>query len=489
MQISQKSLKKLDTILGLLFFTICMLRFQAFLKNCLGQSSDLCWLIRTGDWILLHKDLPTTDLFSWWQPARLVVPYQWTFEIFASLLNKTAGVWSIGLFSNVVGSIFLFWILPRNWLLRNIPFSITFAMLSLVSSAYWHFPRPQLFVWVYSAFLLYLLEEARRKDETRYLFLLPPLILLWVNAHPSFAFALLTITIYFVVGALKKKVLRTQISLGAIFIASALSTILTPKGTLFVSHAMSFANGGQYLRIHEVLPAYQNPDLHPFLAYSILACALIAFFWKNLPLEKCIVSLFFIALGISVNRFEPLSIIASWSCVGDSITLGLSKYLRVQNSDTACIRASDVSAGHLWRSGSSFFVALLIGCVLWKADVPNEREAQAQLLNYADRSLLLMPEQRGKTRLFNDPICGNWMIFTGLGRPFMSNQFDSYKPQTISEVVKVLNGDNFSTFLNTQEIDCILIQNYCPLHKALKNSSQWTLIRGTNSMSYWERTN
>lgn len=479
-----------DVVLGMIFIVASVLRFQEFLRISLSQSSDLCWLIRTGDWILLHRDLPTRDIFCWWLPDRTVVPYQWIFEIAASAIHKIGGIWSIGLLSNVMGALFLFWFLPRNWLIRGIPFSVTFLMLSLVGSTYWQFPRPQMFVWLYAAILLQTLEELRKSDKSKkFLLLLPPLILLWANTHPSFAFALFAVSVYFTVSALKTSLRSAQLKLGAIWIACILSTLLTPKGTLFISHALSFANGNQYLLIHEVLPAYKNPDLFPFLFYSAITCVLFMSFWKDLCLEKRILSLCFLCLGLCVNRFEPLSVIFSWSCVGDSILLWASKYSDQEKGAIAkwFDATSPNNAALLWRGSIGFLIAILIAAALWKANVWDESEAQAQLLDHADKYLLSMPYKRGKTYLFNDPIIGNWMIYTATGKPFMSNQFDSYAPSLIVEVVQVLNGDHYSSFLNEQKIDSILIQNYCPLYQALRNSSEWSPLLDNRRVSYWEK--
>ena len=491
MPLNPKLIAYSDAAIGLSLFSICILRFQSFLKICLPQSSDLCWLIRTGDWILLHKKLPATDILSWWQPDRLVISYQWIFEIVVSALNRLTGIWSIGLLANVVGAVFLFWMLPRNWIVRGIPFSITFAMLSLVGSTYWQFPRPQLFVWIYTALLIHLLERIRTSGtQTIYLLSLVPLVLLWANTHLSFALAIFTIAIYFVIGAFRVKDSSTKMKFAVAFLACALSTLLTPKGPLFIWHAFSFVNGAQYLRIHEVLPAHLNPDLYPFLAYAALASILIVCFWKDLPLEKRVVSLFFLILGLCVNRFEPLSVICSWSCVGDALLLGFAKFLKKDNAVTNTITKvlEQNSVRKIWQGSSALLISILIGTVLWYAHCRTEESAQAQLLDYADTALLSLPRERGKTRVFNDPICGNWMIYTRLGKPFMSNQFDSYSLQTVSKIVQVLNGNNYTEFMNEQSIDCILIQNYCPLYKALLQSRNWTLLRDDHNMSYWERT-
>lgn len=465
----------LDYSLGLLFLAICILRFQHYLVLSLPQASDLCWLLRTGDWIIANRQLPTLDLFVWYSPQP-VISYQWLFEVIAAALHKWIGIWGLGLISNSLAAFFLYWYLPCQWIKRGIPAWLTFLFISLIFSPYWQYPRPQIMVWVFFQILLIVLNDnAAMQDNSikKRSWWLPLLFVLWANTHPTVFIGYLFLVIFLAKGIFKGNVSGKWQSI-ALLSSCLLAMLLTPATSSFVSHAFSFIDGSQYLGFYEVLPTYKVPELYPFMVYVAISAILLLLARKTVSAEAIIISFIGCLLAISVNRFEPLAVIATWSPVG----IALSKYWTVSNKDF-------ISRFYLWRW--SFLLVLCFSTVAWKLHVPDQQAAVGELLYHADPKILALPKERQKERLFNDPILGNWLIYIGRVKPFISNQFDNYSKKDVQEIADCLNGEHWSEFLEEKSIESILLPNYIPLNKRLAGAQNWHCIARDQMISYWER--
>jgi hypothetical protein len=63
----------------------------------IGVTPDFPWLLASGDWILQHRQLPATDLFSWTAADRPWLLYQWGFEAALAGINRVAGHAGVGI--------------------------------------------------------------------------------------------------------------------------------------------------------------------------------------------------------------------------------------------------------------------------------------------------------------------------------------------------------------------------------------------------------
>ena len=106
-------------VLAFVFLAVIISRLSYFSYFTLPQSSDLGWLIRTGDWIRLHNAMPTHDLFCWWNHGKELISYQWLFEVMVSVANSTIGFWGIGLITTLLAGALLLYLLPKQWLSHN----------------------------------------------------------------------------------------------------------------------------------------------------------------------------------------------------------------------------------------------------------------------------------------------------------------------------------------------------------------------------------
>jgi hypothetical protein len=127
-------------------------------------DSDTLWHIRTGQWILEHGRIPTTDVFSWIGPERGLAwtPHEWLFDVVLWPVYSKTGFEGVYLLTSLAVGAFAALILllayrrSANW-----PLSVLISLVSTVGVAPAFAPRPQVATLVLLAAVAFLLEVRR----------------------------------------------------------------------------------------------------------------------------------------------------------------------------------------------------------------------------------------------------------------------------------------------------------------------------------------
>jgi hypothetical protein len=155
---------------------------------------DIWWHLKVGDWIVQHKAVPHTGLFSWTAADRPWVAYSWGYEVLLSRAYAWFGLVGIGLYGTLLTlgvAYFIYWMLRhlsgRFW---------TACILSVVTCSAFLFnlmPRPVFFSMMLFCVTLTLVLEANRTGRAQLLYWLPLIFLLWANLHIQFVYGLFAI--------------------------------------------------------------------------------------------------------------------------------------------------------------------------------------------------------------------------------------------------------------------------------------------------------
>ena len=182
-------------ILAAVIFTAIFL----FTINIVGGETfgDTGYEMKTGQYILEHHVIPTTDIFSFSAHGAPWIAHYWLAGVIFYLINAAVGFTGLMV---VVSSlaVFTYWIVLKTaWLkskTRLLPL-IILAPFSFLTYELW-VPRPQIFSYLLTALLIFLLEKWRISKNDRLLFILPLLFILWANVHSGVVLGLLILCIY-----------------------------------------------------------------------------------------------------------------------------------------------------------------------------------------------------------------------------------------------------------------------------------------------------
>jgi hypothetical protein len=160
-----------------------------------ATDPDLWWHLRTGQWIVETGHVPHSDPFSFTRAGHAWVSHEWLSEVVFYELWKHGGAAALIVFSAIIttaGFMLLYLRCPgeKHWAAAATAFG------ALASAPSWGV-RPQMFTFTLASLLLWLLECGNKEeDQSRLLFWIPPLFLLWLNLHAGFALGLALLFAY-----------------------------------------------------------------------------------------------------------------------------------------------------------------------------------------------------------------------------------------------------------------------------------------------------
>jgi hypothetical protein len=159
------------------------------LNSSVLVDPDYWWHLRTGQWILAHGTVPTTDPFSTWGAGKPWAAYSWLFEVVIYGLYQKIGLMSI-LIYKVIILLGILWSVLNLLQRLEVSFlrAIGLTTLTLLAITQNLTPRPWLLTILFFTLELHLLLHFRQTGNGRYLLWLLPLFALWANVHIQFIY-------------------------------------------------------------------------------------------------------------------------------------------------------------------------------------------------------------------------------------------------------------------------------------------------------------
>ncbi len=243
---------------------------------------DTWWHLASGRWIVNNRTIPDTDTLSFTVPDHPWINLQWLYDVMIYLLHGIGGA-DLLVITSAAAFTAAVWLLMRTLRHRldEVAASILCLWAILIAEERFYI-RPEMVSFILLQAVLWLLMTVRRNDG-RGLWLLVPIMLLWVNCHSLFIIGLFCIGCA-VGGALAARLpflpsgwrqasdlgpvatRRLLISAGAV----ALTTLLNPyflDGLLFPLKLMSRFDTSN--AAFQTIGEFRRPFSDYFLTFSI----------------------------------------------------------------------------------------------------------------------------------------------------------------------------------------------------------------------------
>lgn len=158
-------------------------------------DTDTWWHVRSGEYILDEGKIPKTDPFSHTRFGEQWIDHSWGSQIVIYAFYELFGgstqpgdTGNIGLALYMaglatLGMAFVYLMCEGNAYVR----SFVVVVGAAAAAVFWS-PRPQMFTFMFGALVLYVLHLYKRRYIDR-LWLIPLIVLVWVNLHGGFAVA------------------------------------------------------------------------------------------------------------------------------------------------------------------------------------------------------------------------------------------------------------------------------------------------------------
>jgi hypothetical protein len=329
---------------------LSLLAFTTLSVRLLGDAG-IGWHIRTGQLILATHAIPRVDPFSAISASPITAgrpwfAWEWLYDVLAGWLESAVGLNGVVLFAAlIIAGVF-------SWTFRQLLRCGTNVLVALIlvllaaSAAMIHFlARPHVVSWLFTVAWFWILESSEKNCCTSHsdssasaranarrgwmLWLLPLLMMVWVNVHGGFLAGFVLLTIYWFSAAWQWMTLKgdrfddvlRKIRAGWRFriltlagILSALATLVNPYGFQLHVHIYRYLSN-RFLMDH--IDEFQSPNFH-YVAQKcfagLLLLTLVALAAKRRDVgasqvraSQALVVLFAVFSGLYSSRNIPVS--------------------------------------------------------------------------------------------------------------------------------------------------------------------------------------
>ncbi len=459
-------------------------------------EGDTGWHIRTGEWILANGKVPRVDMFSYTKPGEPWFAWEWLWDVMFAWLHQRWGMEAV-----VLASIFVicltFALLFR--LVRNKcgnPFiAMAFTTLAIAGSSIHWWARPHVFTMLFVVVCLWILERENERNS-RLLWLLPPMMLLWTNLHGGFVAGLILIAGY-CAGEVVSVVLavdRSERTIAAarakryllIGAACGAVTLMNPYGIALHAHIIrTLREPMLYRHITEFMSISFSIPTAIYFEIAILLGTATAF-WR-----------------LRQRRFAHVILLAGWLHMALLSARNIPLYLIIAAPLAAEATAEwleRVKAGQIphWlarvvggfqRAGAEFHAIDRIGrahiasalAFVFIAVLVSHSPSQGRFFaSYTPESYPVKAIEylraREAGRIFTNDEWGDYVIYRMYpnARVFVDGRSDFYGPELMNTYMNTIGiHHGWKTTIRRYGINTVLLPVREPLSGALKESRDW----------------
>ena len=426
----------LDAIVIGLFATLIAFLFAS--SSRIFGDGDVSWHVASGQWILDHGAVPSTDPFSFSVPGRLWVPQEWLADVLSAQVMHAFG--SSGLAMLVALALAMLFLIVglevRRWA-SPVQTALTLLLLSMLLMPF-TLARPHVYAWPILAGWIVLLLRTREAHKSPPWWMVP-IMVVWANFHASYAIGL-AFAAFFGLEALfeepdKKRVLIRWGLFGAALLGAAL---LTPHGIEGLLYPFAVMQMTSLSMIGEWRPSSIGPT--PFFGLTLLAM-IAALAWRGTRVSplRLMLLLGLLALALKQMRQQPV-----WG-IGSALLLAgpiAASFGGGQERERFWRQMGVNRTGPAWA-----VVAALIGAMaMARAMLPIERPQSA---TDPTAAIAHVPPGLRRQPVLNDYSFGGPMIAAGI-RPFIDGRSDMYGDDFTKQFYAINGGDPAALALATK---------------------------------------
>jgi hypothetical protein len=463
--------------------------------NLLGDG-DTGYHIRAGEYILNTLTIPKTDLFSFITPTLPWTAHEWLAEVALALLHQLGGLTAVVIFFALLLalSVTVFFRNIRmegNNLLLTI---IACSMMIALGTVHW-LARPHIFSLFFLIIWSKLLDDFQYSRINR-LWILPFIMLFWVNLHGGFIIGLAIMGIYFAGNVQLKFTDKARWgeegkakarTLGRILAVSTLVCLANPIGyKIFIFPFKLISN--KYLMDHTT--EFMSPnfhDLQPFKYLLFLLIVIFAFSKRKPDFIEILLVLLFTSMSLTSVRYVPLFAIIVipilLRSIDDNCLSSFPKiecFLRQRVENITLIDSS--AKGFVWPVASILLlVVLAANGTVTHAFNPEKKPIAA---------LEFLRENPVAGNMFNNDEFGDLLIYTlsQQYKVFFDGRGDMYGSERMKEYFKITVFEpGWEDTLEKYKISWIFFDTNSVLTRFLHSNNGWKLIYSDKVASIFVR--
>ncbi len=407
----------------LVIYSYCLIRLKSL------EDGDTGWHIAAGRWIMAHRAVPTSDIFSYTAVGKAWTAHEWLADVLMAL-GFGAGGWSgvLLLYALAMAALVLAMALYlRRWLEPKVAALLLAAMVAGLLT--FLLARPHVLAWPLLAIWTTALLRARDEDRA------PPLWLalvmtLWANAHGSFIFGLLLVgpfaaeALFAASPARRIAVVRQWALFG---IAGAAAAAISPYGLHTLLFPFQLTSMDVLGAINEWLPS----DFKALGVFEVLLLTgLSGCLWLGVkvPLWRLAVVIGLLHMALAHSRHQAIFLIVTVLILAAPLASALGQQgQRFDFSAAFAARRREV------MPLIAIMTAFALGMTVWRFVAPAVRPDS---LNVPETAMAKLPAGLKTARVFNEYSFGGSLALRGVP-VYIDGRADMYGEEAMQAYLNV----------------------------------------------------
>jgi hypothetical protein len=453
--------------------------------QALLRDGDTGYHIRTGEFIIQNWTIPERDIFSFRSPPIPWTAHEWLSEIIMAIVHRASGLTgTVVFFSFIIATTYFLLFRMLRQESTDILLGALIVCFAAVSSTPHWLARPHIFSLALTVIWYHLLNEFQYRQKNR-LFLLPLVILIWVNLHGGYILGIFLLGIY-VVGNLVSWVthrgpngehfLQNSKSLLLIMIVCILVSMINPQGYRILLFPFELTSD-RFLM--DNVQEFLSPNFHQPLPFKYLLLLLIAILARSRPtvnwIELILILTFTYMALYSVRYITLFAIITGPILIRliDQMKLGLpTKVIRFL--DERSMRLSEIE-----RQTSGYFWLILALSAVVSLGAAGSYQYKFSEKSYPVSAVEFLKKENILGNTFTHDDFGDYLIYAAWPqyRVFIDGRTDMYGADRMKEYLALARAmPGWKEIVDKYAFSSILFDTNSPLASILAEDRNWHLI-------------
>jgi len=484
-----------DVFFILLFLTLSLLVPTKLLIDC-----DTGYHIKAGEYILNSFSVPRYDIFSFIAPAPRWIAFEWLSEVIMALVHYWGELTSIVIFFALVISLtyyFLFKNLQKDKI--NIVIVTFITLLVIASSSIHWLARPHVLSLLIILTWYHILDLYQYKDKN-YLYILPFMILIWVNLHGAFIVGLVLLGIYIIGNcadlffkiSVERQSIKTKLKhLVIVLLISMVILFINPNGYHTIMLPFELLSS-KFIINH--IGEFQSPNFHELSLLPFELLVLFTFFILSLSRKRLNVIEILLTLFFMNTAFYSVRNIPIFAIVIAPIIARQGQYLLTEHhnkfTNFLVIRGLNISEidsstkGYFWILLPTIIVLALLqlGIIEYRFDDKIKPITAVEFLK----------NEKIPGNMYNEYEFGDYVIYAAYPqyKVFIDGRADMYGSARLKEYYHVNKlKNNWTEILTKHDINFIFFETDSLFTKYLAERQDWSLIYSDKVATIYVRNN
>jgi hypothetical protein len=443
-------------------------------------DTDTWWHLRSGEYILNTRTVPTTDPFSFTRGGQPWIDHSWGSQIvlygFYSLLGGNTGLALYTALLATIGMALIYPICAGNAYVR----AFVIVLAAAAAAVFWS-ARPQMMSFALSAYTLYVIYsyKTNKRDLT---WTLPILMIVWVNLHSGWFIAFILIAgtlVGEVLGRIFDRANPDVLSwqkIGRLALFSVIAyavLILNPNGAQMYTYPFRTFGIGV---LQQFIQEWASPDFHGRETWGFVILMLGTFAaagYSNKRLDLTDAVLFSGTAFMSLYAGRNIS---TFALVAAPI---LCRHLNAILTERGLVlRRERPAKGMFAVINLVILVLVAFGSFVKIAATVHPRavaEAHEQFLPVKVSAFLR--ENDLPRQMFNSYNWGGYLLYAAPDYPvFVDGRTDLYDDELLRQWLETTQGQNWQDTFTQWNIQTVVIETGSPLARILRERTDWNEV-------------